>query len=145
MILQKLNEANVFETFLQSKYVGQKRFSLEGGETMIPALEALIHRGQALGAREFVVGMGHRGRLNVLANIIGKTYEYIFSEFEEGPVDEAKTPGSGDVKYHLGYTSVRTMPGEGEVYLKILPNPFPPGGHWARGPGLYSGPNRCRL
>jgi 2-oxoglutarate dehydrogenase E1 component len=83
-ILKKLNEATVFEQFLQTKYIGQKRFSLEGGETTIPALDALINTGVDLGANEFVFGMAHRGRLNVLANIIGKSYEFIFSEFEGG-------------------------------------------------------------
>ena len=122
-ILQKLNEANVFETFLQSKYVGQKRFSLEGGESMIPALDAIIRQGCKLGAKEFVFGMGHRGRLNVLANIIGKTYEYIFSEFEGGSLEEQSHLGDGDVKYHLGHTSVQKIEQSGEVILKILPNP----------------------
>ena len=121
-ILQKLNEANVFETFLQSKYIGQKRFSLEGGESIVPGLDAVINRGAELGAREFVVGMGHRGRLNILANIIGKTYEYIFSEFEGG-MSEGLDGDGGDVKYHLGFTSVQKALNGEEISLKILPNP----------------------
>lgn len=122
-ILRKLNEANVFESFLQSKFIGQKRFSLEGGETTIPALDAIINRGAQLGVKEFVFGMAHRGRLNVLANIVGKTYEYIFSEFEGGSLEELAAAGDGDVKYHMGFTSIKEAAGGQEVYLKILPNP----------------------
>ena len=122
-ILQKLNEANVFETFLQSKYVGQKRFSLEGGESLIPALDAIIYKGCILGAEEFIFSMGHRGRLNVLANIIGKTYEYIFSEFEGNSLEELSNVGGGDVKYHLGHTSIQEIGDSEEVILKVLPNP----------------------
>jgi len=121
-ILQKLNEANVFENFLQTKYVGQKRFSLEGGESAIPALDAIINKGADLGAKEFVIGMAHRGRLNVLSNIVGKTYEYIFTEFE-GTSKEELSGFSGDVKYHQGYTTTQqTMNGK-EVMVKLLPNP----------------------
>ena len=121
-ILQKLNEANVFENFLQTKYVGQKRFSLEGGEATIPALDAIINKGAELGAREFVIGMAHRGRLNVLANTVGKTYEYIFTEFEGGSIEE-QSGHSGDVKYHMGFTStIKTNSGK-EVFVKLLPNP----------------------
>lgn len=121
-ILQKLNEANVFENFLQTKYVGQKRFSLEGGETTIPALDAIINKGAELGAHEFVIGMAHRGRLNVLANTVGKTYEYIFSEFEGGSIEELQGH-AGDVKYHMGFTTVQKTMGDQEVYVKLLPNP----------------------
>ncbi len=103
-ILSKLNEAVVFENFLHTKYVGQKRFSLEGGETTIPALDAIINRGAELGVEEFVIGMAHRGRLNILANILGKTYENIFSEFEGTAVPDL-TMGDGDVKYHMGFSS----------------------------------------
>jgi len=119
-ILEKLNEATVFENFLQTKYVGQKRFSLEGGETTIPALDAIINHGAELGAKEFVIGMAHRGRLNVLANIVGKTYEYIFNEFEGSSIEQY---GDGDVKYHLGFTSIRPTSTGKEVYVKLLPNP----------------------
>lgn len=122
-ILRKLNEATVFENFLQTKYVGQKRFSLEGGESTIPGLDAIINHGADLGAKEFVIGMAHRGRLNVLANIVGKTYEYIFNEFEGGTIEELAGYGDGDVKYHLGFTSIRETINKKEVYLKILPNP----------------------
>ncbi|MBC7537582.1 MAG: 2-oxoglutarate dehydrogenase E1 component [Bacteriovorax sp.] len=121
-ILQKLNEANVFENFLQTKYVGQKRFSLEGGETTIPALDAIINKGAELGCHEFVIGMAHRGRLNVLANTVGKTYEYIFSEFEGGSIEEMQGH-SGDVKYHMGFTTVQKTMNDQEVYVKLLPNP----------------------
>lgn len=122
-ILRKLNQATVFESFLQSKYITQKRFSLEGGESTIPGLDALINKGASLGAKEFVFGMAHRGRLNVLTNIIGKTYEFIFKEFDGGTVEDLAAEGDGDVKYHLGYTSIKEAAGGEEVYLKILPNP----------------------
>lgn len=121
-ILQKLNEANVFENFLQTKYVGQKRFSLEGGESTIPALDAIINKGAELGAREFIIGMAHRGRLNVLANTVGKTYEYIFTEFEGGSIEEQQG-FSGDVKYHTGFTTTQRTMTDLEVLVKLLPNP----------------------
>lgn len=121
-ILQKLNEANVFENFLQTKYVGQKRFSLEGGESTIPALDAIINKGSDLGAKEFIIGMAHRGRLNILANTVGKSYEFIFTEFE-GASKEELQGHSGDVKYHMGYTTVQTTPNGKEVAVKLLPNP----------------------
>lgn len=121
-ILQKLNDAVVFEKFLGTKYIGQKRFSLEGGETTIPALDAIINRSADLGVAEIVFGMAHRGRLNVLANIMGKTYENIFNEFE-GNVNPDQTMGDGDVKYHLGYSSeVETLSGK-KINLKLSPNP----------------------
>tara|TARA_Y100001954_G_scaffold239040_1_gene310541 strand:- start:81 stop:2849 length:2769 start_codon:yes stop_codon:yes gene_type:complete len=121
-ILQKLNEATVFENFLQTKYVGQKRFSLEGGENTIPALDSIINRFSELGGKEVVIGMAHRGRLNVLANILGKTYEYIFSEFE-GIESTDELAGSGDVKYHKGYTAVTETTNGQKIYLKIMANP----------------------
>jgi 2-oxoglutarate dehydrogenase E1 component len=121
-ILRKLNQTVVFEQFLDKKYIGQKRFSLEGGEATIPALDAIINTGAELGVEEFVFGMAHRGRLNVLANILGKTYEQIFNEFE-GNVMPDTTMGDGDVKYHLGYSSqVETDTGK-KVHLKLTPNP----------------------
>jgi len=121
-ILSKLNEAVVFENFLHTKFLGQKRFSLEGGETTIPALDAIIDRGSQLGVKEVVIGMAHRGRLNVLANIMGKTYEQIFSEFEGTAVPDL-TMGDGDVKYHMGFSSeVKTSSGN-MVNLKLAPNP----------------------
>ncbi|MDR1999549.1 MAG: multifunctional oxoglutarate decarboxylase/oxoglutarate dehydrogenase thiamine pyrophosphate-binding subunit/dihydrolipoyllysine-residue succinyltransferase subunit, partial [Frankiaceae bacterium] len=106
-ILGRLNVAEAFETFLQTKYVGQTRFSLEGAETVIPLLDALLHRAADLGLEEVAIGMPHRGRLNVLANIIGKPYKTIFGEFE-GNMDPASVQGSGDVKYHLGDEGVFT-------------------------------------
>jgi len=102
-LLWKLNEAVAFENFVHTKFVGQKRFSLEGCETLIPALDTVIGSGAKLGIKEFVIGMSHRGRLNVLANTLGKTYEEIFTEFEGLEYDEASY--AGDVKYHLGYSS----------------------------------------
>ncbi len=121
-ILQKLNEAVVFENFLHTKFLGQKRFSLEGGENTIPALDALINKSASLGAEEVVIGMAHRGRLNVLANIMGKTYEEIFSEFE-GSSEVDLTMGDGDVKYHLGYSSyIESISGK-KIYVKLAPNP----------------------
>ena len=121
-ILKKLNEAVVFENFLGTKFLGQKRFSLEGAESVIPALDSVIQKGAELGIEEFVIGMAHRGRLNVLANIMNKTYKDIFSEFE-GKGYNANTPFSGDVKYHLGFsTDVDTTSGK-KVHLSLCPNP----------------------
>ncbi len=121
-ILTKLNEAVVFENFLHTKYLGQKRFSLEGGETTIPALDAIINNSADLGVEEVVIGMAHRGRLNVLANIMGKTYEQIFNEFE-GKAEPDLAHGDGDVKYHLGYSSEIITPSGKKVNLKLSPNP----------------------
>lgn len=120
-ILQKLTEAAVFENFLHTKFLGQKRFSLEGGENTIPALDKIIRRSAELGVQEVIIGMAHRGRLNVLANIMGKTYEEIFAEFE-GNVDPDLTMGDGDVKYHLGYSSQFDFDGN-KIYVKLAPNP----------------------
>ena len=121
-ILEKLNQGVMFEKFLHTKYVGQKRFSLEGGETTIAALDAIINTAADNDVQEVVIGMAHRGRLNVLANIMGKTYEQIFSEFE-GTAKLDQTMGSGDVKYHMGYGSeVKTM-NDKTVHLKLMPNP----------------------
>lgn len=121
-ILQKLNEGVIFEKFLHTKYIGQKRFSLEGGETTIPALDAIINTASEMGVEEVVMGMAHRGRLNVLANILGKTYETIFNEFEGQAIPDS-TMGSGDVKYHLGFSSeVETTAGK-KINLKLAPNP----------------------
>lgn len=121
-ILAKLNEAVVFENFLGTKFLGQKRFSLEGAEAVIPALDSVIQKGAELGIEEFVIGMAHRGRLNVLANIMHKTYKDIFSEFE-GKGFDVNTPFGGDVKYHLGYsTDVNTDSGK-SVHLSLCPNP----------------------
>ena len=120
-ILEKLNEATGLEEFLGKKFVGKKRFSLEGGETTIPALDSIINSGSAAGVQEVIIGMAHRGRLNVLTNILGKTYESVFNEFEENV--PTISYGSGDVKYHLGYSSQVPTPDGKTVYLKLLPNP----------------------
>src|SRR5436190_12562718 len=121
-VLEKLNEGVIFEKFLHTKYVGQKRFSLEGGETTIPALDAIINLAADSGVQEVIMGMAHRGRLNILANILGKTYEQIFSEFEGSRIPD-QTMGSGDVKYHLGFSSEIETTGNKKVYLKLAPNP----------------------
>ncbi len=121
-ILEKLNEGVMFEKFLHTKYIGQKRFSLEGGETTIPALDAIINTAADGGVQEVVIGMAHRGRLNILANIMGKTYEQIFSEFE-GTAKLDQTMGSGDVKYHMGYGSELQTPSDKTIHLKLMPNP----------------------
>ncbi len=121
-ILEKLNQGVIFEKFLHTKYIGQKRFSLEGGETTIAALDAIINTAAGHNVQEVVIGMAHRGRLNVLANIMGKTYEQIFSEFE-GTAKMDQTMGSGDVKYHLGYGSEVTTIDDKTIHLKLMPNP----------------------
>ena len=121
-ILEKLNGAVMFEKFLHTKYVGQKRFSLEGGETTIAAIDAIINSAAEDKVEEVILGMAHRGRLNVLANIMGKTYENIFSEFEGTSVPDLSF-GDGDVKYHLGFSSqVKSATGK-LVHLKLAPNP----------------------
>lgn len=120
-ILQKLSEAVLFEKFIHKKFPGQKRFSLEGAEAMIPALDAVLEKGSQLGVKEFVIGMPHRGRLNVLANILHKSYKDIFSEFEGKEYDDESL--MGDVKYHLGFTS-NTLTKNGEkIKLTLSPNP----------------------
>jgi 2-oxoglutarate dehydrogenase E1 component len=120
-MLKKLSQAVMFEQFLHKKFVGQKRFSLEGGEALIPALDAVIEMGANMGIEEFVVGMAHRGRLNVLANIFNKTYDAIFSEFEGKEYEDNLF--DGDVKYHLGYTcDIKTDSGKA-VKMTLSPNP----------------------
>ena len=121
-ILEKLNQGVMFEKFLHTKYVGQKRFSLEGGETTIAALDAIINTAADHDVQEVVIGMAHRGRLNILANIMGKTYEQIFSEFE-GTAKVDQTMGSGDVKYHMGFGSEVETANKKIVHLKLAPNP----------------------
>jgi 2-oxoglutarate dehydrogenase E1 component len=121
-ILKKLNGAVIFEKFLHTKYVGQKRFSLEGGETTIAALDAIISKATEDKVEEIVMAMAHRGRLNVLANTLGKTYDQIFNEFE-GMAILDQSFGDGDVKYHLGFSSQITMPSGKVVNLKLAPNP----------------------
>jgi 2-oxoglutarate dehydrogenase E1 component len=120
-IILKLNAAELFETFLHTHYVGQKRFSLEGGEMLIPLLDAIIERSARFGVREIVLGMPHRGRLNVLANILNKPYGQIFSEFE-GNLPET-VAGDGDVKYHLGFSADHVTADKHSIHLSLTPNP----------------------
>ena len=122
-ILRRLNAAEAFETFLQTKYIGQKRFSLEGGETLIPLLDAVLSAAAEAALDEVVIGMAHRGRLNVLANIVGKPYAQIFGEFE-GNLDPRSAHGDGDVKYHLGADGQFTARDGGKItHLSLAANP----------------------
>ncbi len=121
-VLDKLNAGVIFEKFLNTKFIGQKRFGLEGGESTIPALDTIINEAGKVGVKEVVIGMAHRGRLNILANILRKTYEQIFSEFE-GNMPEDMTMGSGDVKYHLGFHSDVVTPSGNAVNVQLAPNP----------------------
>lgn len=121
LILHKLNEAVAFENFINRKFVGQKRFSIEGAESLIPALEFGIRRAAKLGVAEFVMGMAHRGRLNVLTNIFGKTQRDIFSEFEGKEFTDEEF--DGDVKYHLGYTTTKELDNGEKIKLNLSPNP----------------------
>ncbi|WP_030154972.1 multifunctional oxoglutarate decarboxylase/oxoglutarate dehydrogenase thiamine pyrophosphate-binding subunit/dihydrolipoyllysine-residue succinyltransferase subunit [Glycomyces sp. NRRL B-16210] len=122
-ILGRLNAAEAFETFLQTKFVGQKRFSLEGGESLIPLLDRILNEAAGADLDEVVIGMPHRGRLNVLANIVGKKLSKIFTEFE-GHIDPKSIGGSGDVKYHLGMTGTFSSPdGKGETTVSLCANP----------------------
>ncbi|WP_130796936.1 multifunctional oxoglutarate decarboxylase/oxoglutarate dehydrogenase thiamine pyrophosphate-binding subunit/dihydrolipoyllysine-residue succinyltransferase subunit [Streptomyces otsuchiensis] len=121
-ILRRLNASEAFETFLQTKYVGQKRFSLEGGESVIPLLDVILDEASGAALDEAVIGMAHRGRLNVLANVVGKSYAQIFREFE-GNLDPKSTHGSGDVKYHLGTEGTFTGLGGEEIKVSLTANP----------------------
>ena len=120
-ILNKLVQATNFETFLHKKYVGQKRFSLEGGESLIPALDSIFEKAAEMGVKEFVVGMTHRGRLNTLSNVFGKPAKEIFSEFDGK--DYKDQIFDGDVKYHLGWTSKRKLSNGFNIFLNLAPNP----------------------
>lgn len=120
-ILKKLTQAVSFESFLHTKYVGQKRFSLEGNESLIPAIDAIVESASELGVKEFVMGMAHRGRLNVLTNIFGKSAQSIFGEFDGKDYQEAVF--DGDVKYHLGWTSMRETDTGAKITMNIAPNP----------------------
>ncbi len=120
-ILEKLNEAVVFERFLGKKFIGAKRFSIEGAEALIPALDTVIEHGAELGITEYVIGMAHRGRLNVLANTLRKSYDQIFSEFEGKDYEDQLV--EGDVKYHMGYSSLLKTDTGKEVRLTLAPNP----------------------
>ena len=121
-ILKKLVEAEGFEKFLHVKYTGTKRFGLDGGESLIPAMEQIIKRGGNLGVREIVIGMPHRGRLSILANVMSKPFKAIFNEFQGGSYKPEDVDGSGDVKYHLGASSDREFDGN-KVHLSLTANP----------------------
>ncbi len=121
-ILKELHYAEMFERFLHTRYVGQKRFSLEGAETLIPILEAFVERAGESGVREIVMGMAHRGRLNVLANTLRKPYQEIFAEFEDNFLPQS-IDGDGDVKYHLGFSADRTTSSGKSLHLSLTPNP----------------------
>lgn len=121
MIMDQLNRSELLETFIHTKYTGQKRFSIEGGETLIPMLEAIIENGSMHDAREFVIGMAHRGRLNVLNNIMKKTHAEVFAEFED--TYESTFEGSGDVKYHKGFFAEVDLPHNRTVKITLPPNP----------------------
>jgi 2-oxoglutarate dehydrogenase E1 component len=121
-ILENLSAAELFERFLATRFVGQKRFGLEGAESLIPLLDTLVEDAPGHGVREYVIGMAHRGRLNVLANLLGKSYEMIFSEFED--IEDIESPfGSGDVKYHKGYSTDRRTRDGHRVHLSLTGNP----------------------
>ena len=138
-ILNKIVQAEEFENFLHTRYVGQKRFSLEGGETLITALDSIFQKAPDEGVEEIVMGMAHRGRLNVLANVMGKSHEFIFREFSENFVPDG-AHGSGDVKYHLGYESVRTTSNGQQVVIHLSPNPS----HLEAVNGVVEGKTRAR-
>ena len=121
-VLYMIHQAELFEKFLHTKYVGQKRFSLEGGETLIPILDAIVEKGPSLGVKEFVIGMAHRGRLNVLANTLRKPFEEIFNEFEDNYLPDSFS-GDGDVKYHMGFSADINAATGGRVHLSLTPNP----------------------
>jgi 2-oxoglutarate dehydrogenase E1 component len=121
-ILRSLTQAETFERFLDRRYTGTKRFGIEGAESLMPALEAILHRGSELGTREYVIGMPHRGRLNVLANFVGKPFAAIFSEFQGNSTNPEHVHGSGDVKYHLGTSGDREVGGQ-TIHLSLAANP----------------------
>lgn len=139
MILTQLNRSELMEVFLHTKYTGQKRFSLEGTETLIPILEAMIESGATFGMEEIVIGMAHRGRLNVLANTLQKSYNSIFAEFEEGFIPNS-FEGSGDVKYHKGFTVQRTVATGSKVTVSLPANPS----HLEAVDGVVEGQVRAR-
>ena len=121
-ILMELHFAELFERFLHTRYVGQKRFSLEGAETLVPVMDAIVEKAGDGGVQEMVIGMAHRGRLNLLANIIGKPYEEIFAEFEDNFLPDSFS-GDGDVKYHQGFSADRVTARGGRIHLSLTPNP----------------------
>lgn len=138
-ILNDISKAVIFENFLHTKFVGEKRFSLEGVEALIPAMDSVITKGSSLGIKEFIIGMAHRGRLNVLANIMKKTYEDIFTEFEGKEFDEALF--DGDVKYHQGYSSNIITKDGNKVHLSLTPNPS----HLETVGGVAEGISRAKI
>ncbi|MBC7369064.1 MAG: 2-oxoglutarate dehydrogenase E1 component [Undibacterium sp.] len=121
-ILRRVHKAELFEKFLHTKYVGQKRFSLEGGETIIAALDAVIDHGPAVGVEEIVMGMAHRGRLNVLCSVMRKSFDQLFEQFSENYLPDS-VAGDGDVKYHLGYESILTTTSGAKVEVRLAANP----------------------
>ena len=121
-ILQRLTESEIFERFLDKKYTGTKRFGLDGGESVVPAIEQILKRGGQLGVEEIIIGMAHRGRLNFLANVMRKPYRAIFSEFQGNAANPEDVQGSGDVKYHLGSSADRDFAGD-SVHLSLTANP----------------------
>jgi 2-oxoglutarate dehydrogenase E1 component len=121
-LLMDLHFAELFEKFLHARFIGQKRFSLEGSETLIPVLDAIVEKAAEGGVREIVLGMAHRGRLNVLANVMGKPYREIFNEFEENYLPDS-VDGDGDVKYHVGFSADRSYGGGHQIHLSLTPNP----------------------
>ena len=128
-----------FEKFIHNKFVGQKRFSLEGAEILIPALNDLVEKGSELGVKEFNIGMAHRGRLNVLANVLQKPNENIFKEFEGESYEDRIS--LGDVKYHLGYSNTFTTTGNKTVILNLVPNPS----HLESSAPIIEGVSRARI
>src|SRR6202035_4001365 len=121
-LLRTLMEADSFEMFLHSRYVGQKRFSLQGAESLMVILDTILQKCPPGGVEEICMGMAHRGRLNVLANFLRKSLRVIFTEFTENYVPEL-VAGDGDVKYHLGYRTVRKLPGGAQVEIRLAANP----------------------
>jgi 2-oxoglutarate dehydrogenase E1 component len=121
-LLMKLNQAEMLETFIHTKFLGQKRFSIEGGEALIPGLDAILELSPELGVKEVVMGMAHRGRLNVLCNILHKSYEEVFTEFE-GTYDVSQLQGDGDVKYHMGFSNDHVTAKGGTVHVTLSGNP----------------------
>ena len=138
-VLKKLYEAEIFEKYLHTRFVGQKRFSLEGGETAINSLDAIIESFPEFGGQEIVMGMAHRGRLNVLANIMRKSYRFIFNEFSENYIPNLNH-GDGDVKYHLGYDTVKTTSSGAQVEIRLAANPS----HLEAVDGVVQGKARAR-
>ncbi|HEY7090772.1 MAG TPA: 2-oxoglutarate dehydrogenase E1 component [Tepidisphaeraceae bacterium] len=122
-LLRQLIEVEAFEQFLHTRYIGQKRFSIEGGDSLIPLLNTIIDHGATIGAEQFIMAMAHRGRLNVLGNVVHKPYESMLGEFEGTALPPDEVTGDGDVKYHLGYANERSLPQGLKAKISLLPNP----------------------